>query len=330
MIRVAFLNRCRGEFWSIEELFCSIAQALPCDVGHSFVSAPRSGASFFSILFNLFWASCVSDADVLHITGDIHYTALTAVRRPLVLTIHDLRFIEQETGLRRLLFWLLWLYIPCRCATRVTVISEFTKQRLLDILKIDPEKLSVIPDCVSPEFRADPKVGISSPAIVLQVGTTSNKNLFRVATACIGMDIELWILGKLCEDQKAALRERNILFREYFGLTRSEVFDLYRACDIVCFVSVYEGFGMPILEAQAVGRPVLTSCIAPMDEVSGGAALLVNPLDVDAIRNGLNRLIGDDGLRTRLVCEGYENVRKYTAREVADQYARLYHKILAK
>ena len=75
-----------------------------------------------------------------------------------------------------------------------------------------------------------------------------------------------------------------------------EVVALYQSCDAVCFVSTYEGFGLPILKAQAVGRPVLTSDISPLREVAGEGALKVDPLDVAAIRSGLTRLIARSGI----------------------------------
>lgn len=329
-MRIAFINRCKGEFWSIEDLFLAIARALPSSATHWFDTAPRSGASITAIVSNLRWASQVMGADLLHITGDIHYAAISIYRCPSVLTIHDLRFIENTCGLRRFLFWLLWIYLPCRRTTHVTVISQFTKQRLLSLVNIKPDKLTVIPDCVSDEFRPSPKGEVSSIPIVLHVGTTSNKNLERVACACHEMQVELWVLGRLTREQKALLQLKEISFREYFDLEKYQVVELYQKCDIVCFASLYEGFGMPILEAQAVGRPVVTSNIAPMDEVSGGAAMLVNPLDVASIRDGLNQLIRDQELRSRLVDAGYKNAQKYSAKEVAAQYFRLYQKVLAK
>lgn len=103
---------------------------------------------------------------------------------------------------------------------------------------------------------------------------------------------------------------------------------LYQSCDLVCFVSTYEGFGMPILEAQAVGRPVLTSDISPMREVAGEGAFKVDPFDVDSIRTGLERLIGDGGLREDLIREGFRNVKGYSAESVAAQYAALYREVL--
>src|SRR5690606_29268410 len=94
------------------------------------------------------------------------------------------------------------------------------------------------------------------------------------------------------------------------------------------FASTYEGFGMPILEAQAVGRPVLTSAAASMPDVAGDAAWLVDPFDVEAIRDGLQRMLAEPGLRERLIDRGFRNVGRFTPAIVAAAYARLYRSLV--
>jgi glycosyltransferase involved in cell wall biosynthesis len=100
---------------------------------------------------------------------------------------------------------------------------------------------------------------------------------------------------------------------------------LYRDADIISFPSTYEGFGMPILEGQAAGRPVLTSDLEPMRSVAGqGGALLVDPQSVDAIREGFLRLMNDGFLRARLIAAGRDNCSRYTLEAVAASYLALY------
>lgn len=327
-IKVAFGMRCAGVFWSIEELFSNVASAFPTWVNYTFVSAPRGRANLGSLLVNLSWLRSLRDFDVVHQTGDIHYAILGEWRRPVVLTIHDLRFIEEAGGLKRLLFWWLWLYLPCLRANRVTVISDFTKERLLTLCKVKPEKVRVIPNCVAGEFVVTDKSWNAAKPCLLVVGTTPNKNLDRIAQACEGLQVRLSILGQLDAGQKAGLEARNLEFESFQDLTKAGVVRLYQECDLVVFVSTYEGFGMPILEGQAVGRPILTSDISPMREVAGEGALKVDPFDVAAIRSGLERLIADLGLREHLVQEGFRNVERYSAKAVAAEYAALYREVM--
>lgn len=339
-IRVRLAQRAPGQFRSIEELFITIARALPEWVKATVATAPCSRANLKSLVANLRWVRSLTDCDLIHQTGDIHYAVLGIWRCPVVLTIHDLRFIEEARGLKRLLFWWWWLYLPCLRANRVTVISEFTKSRLLSICRVKPGKVRVIPNCVSVDFVAQPKPWPAStdghrPPLqgkvrVLLVGTTDNKNLTRVVEACSSLDVRLCILGKLTEAQQAQIGKQGVEHQIHQNLSRDEVVALYQSCDLVCFVSTYEGFGMPILEAQAVGRPVLTSDISPMREVAGEGALKVDPFDVSAIRGGLMRLLEDTGLREDLIKEGFLNVAEYSAKAVAAQYAALYCEVLGR
>jgi glycosyltransferase involved in cell wall biosynthesis len=220
------------------------------------------------------------------------------------------------------------------------VISEFTKSRLWAIGRVDPGKVKVIPNCVSSEFVAMPKPWPASTqghgqltqgkVRVLLVGTTDNKNLTRVVEACSGLGVLLCILGRPTEAQRTQLAALGVQHEIHHGLSTQEVVALYQSCDLVCFVSTYEGFGMPILEAQAIGRPVLTSDLSPMREVAGEGALKVDPLVVSAIRDGLRRILNDNNLRSALIGLGFENVKKFSAETVAMQYAEIYREVLGK
>lgn len=242
------------------------------------------------------------------------------------MTVHDLRFIDEARGLKRLLFWLGWIVLPLMKADRVTVISDFTRRRLLAYAPFAKGKIRVIPNCVAPEFVPNTSTWNGSKPRILLVGTTPNKNLSRMAEVCQGLNVKLTILGLLDDDQRNKLK--GLDYEELPNLTREDVVSVYQRSDLVAFVSTYEGFGLPIIEAQAVGRPVLTSNIPPMSEIVGRGGLLVDPFDVDAIRSGIVRLLTETSLREDLVREGFVNVAKYSAEAVAAQYADLYREIL--
>lgn len=108
------------------------------------------------------------------------------------------------------------------------------------------------------------------------------------------------------------------------GLTTEELLREYGDSDVVVFASIYEGFGLPIIEANMVGRAVITSCLASMPEVAGDAACLVDPYDARSIAAGILRVIDDDAYRELLVEKGFENARRFGPARSAAQYASIY------
>ena len=106
-----------------------------------------------------------------------------------------------------------------------------------------------------------------------------------------------------------------------------DIINLYKIADIVTFVSKYEGFGVPILEAQATGRPVITSNLSPMKEVAGKGAIFVDPYNVEDIRVAVKTIIFDAEFRQKLVKQSLENVKKYSAKSIAEKYIQLYKQI---
>jgi glycosyltransferase involved in cell wall biosynthesis len=107
-------------------------------------------------------------------------------------------------------------------------------------------------------------------------------------------------------------------------LTDGELVAAYQRCDMVVFVSLYEGFGLPILEAQAMGRPVITSNFGAMREAAGDGALLVDPYSVEEIRAAIMRIRNEPGLREELVRKGRENAERFRADAIALKYAQIY------
>jgi glycosyltransferase involved in cell wall biosynthesis len=131
-------------------------------------------------------------------------------------------------------------------------------------------------------------------------------------------------VGKLNETQRAKLEQHRIEYSFVYNISDEEMVRKYEECDVLVFPSLYEGFGMPIVEANAVGRPVLTSNLSSMPEVAGNAACLVDPLDIRSIRHGLLKIIRDDSYRNQLIANGFENRKRFEANEIARQYAALY------
>ena len=133
--------------------------------------------------------------------------------------------------------------------------------------------------------------------------------------------------GKLKDEKTKGLKDKGLQVRELGRLTDEELVQAYRRCDIVVFASLYEGFGLPILEAQATGRPVITSNFGAMREAAGDGALLVDPYSVESIRAAILRIKNEPTLREELVRKGWENVEKFRPEAVAALYAELYRRL---
>jgi len=264
---------------------------------------------------------------VNHITGGVSFLALLMHKKRTVLTVHDFTLLGRFHGMRRLIYLYLWYIFPIKRCAYVTVISEGVKQELLSHVRYDPARIRVIYDPVSPDFQANTKGFNSQKPVVLQVGTRDNKNLVRVAAALKGIRCHLRIIGNLSPEQEKALKDSTIEYSNVSGISDEQVVAEYVECDMLVFASTYEGFGMPITEANAVGRPVVTSNLPPMPEVAGDAACLVDPFDVDSIRTGVVRIIEDAEYRKALIKRGFRNVERFDPSVVAGQYAELYEEV---
>jgi len=313
---------------SIEEQFHQIARAYPSGVSVTTSVCRFPSRGFFRRLYNMLEAVW-RQGEVNHITGDVHYLALLLRKRKTILTIHDCGILYGRSWPARTLLRWFWFILPAWRAAIITAISEQTRQDLAAVLGIDPHEIRLVPDCVRNDFTWSPAPFHSGYPEILQVGARPNKNVARLAQALHGIPCRLRIVGRLDPTAEQALREHRIDCINECGLTREEIAARYRSCDLVSFVSTFEGFGVPILEAQATGRPVVTSDLSPMRDVAGGGACLVDPFDPGSIRRGILRVIEQPGYRESLLHQGRANAVRYQPHDIAAQYAEIYRELLS-
>ena len=330
--KILFIER---KFWkkeaaafSLEKIFEQVSKLLSRQkFESSFIKLPY-GNSFLEILKNLLFFK-KTKADIYHITGQTHYIALRLPPEKTVLTIHDIGFLNQQQKLKRLIIKKLFLDWPVKRLKYITAVSETTKQTILENTNCPPEKIRVIENPVQEHYlNSEKKLFNKECPLILQIGITPNKNIPKLIEALEGICCRLRIIGKLDDDLKAALENSNLNYENAYGLDDSQMREEFEKADIVAFCSTFEGFGLPIIEANAMQTAVITSDLSPMKEVSGGAAFLANPWDVSSIREGVLRIIKDDDFRERIIREGLKNSKKYEPRFVTGLYEKLYLEIL--
>lgn len=320
---VHFQRRSLSAVYSVERLFDDVRGALPTGfaVRQRINRFPSRGV--FGRLYDAL-AAGVSRGRVNHVLGDVHYLAWFLPRRRTVLTVLDCVSLERLRGLRRFGFWLLWYWWPLRHAARVTVLSQYGRDALLRCVRYPAERIHVIPPPLSGEFRPMPPPAATDGIRLLQVGSHPNKNLPRVIEAVAGLPVTLVIVGAVTQAERRRMEALGIAFEAHMDLDRAGLLEQYRRASVVVFASTYEGFGLPIIEAQAVGRPVLTSNVSAMPEAAGDGACLVDPFDVADIRRGLHALLEEPGYADALVRRGYANAARYAPERIANEYAAIY------
>lgn len=322
---VLYFRKKLPQFNSMEEVFCRILPIIKKSLNVQSIEMPCSGASTISIFKNLKLAFN-GNKRLVHITGHDNYLALVTGRKT-ILTIHDIGSSFNGNLLRDWLLRLFWYKIPALLVSRITVISKSSASEVIKMLPFARNKICIIHNPLSTKLVFSHKPFQQKKPTILHLGTKPNKNLERTIEALSEISCHFVIIGKLTSTQQELLNRYKIEYTNEFNLPFERIIEHYQQCDLVSFVSTYEGFGMPIIEAQAVGRPVITSLISSMPEVAGDSAHLVDPFDVGSIRQGILKIIEDVNYREELIEKGLINIQRFQPEIIAQQYIDIYKEI---
>lgn len=313
---------------SIGKTYSQIQQELEkkCDVDDLYL--PSKNYKISSLIENIKKVNSKlskNKYDIVHITGSEHYLIPFIKHKRVVVTVHDFGFYTQrKKTISLLLKNLLWIQ-TLRFAQCVICISQKTRMEVKELANIKDNFLRIVYEPVGKEFVFSPKNLDNDHPVLLQVGTRPHKNMEFVAEAIVGSQYKLRIIGSLTQQQKSYLDSLQIDYSSVSNITDLELVEEYKKCDLVCFISRHEGFGMITLEAQATGRPVITSNIEPMMEVAGESAVHVNPYSVSEIRSGIEETITNYNKYVDLGCE---NVKRFSMEKAAMEIFELYEQLL--
>lgn len=287
------------------------------------------------------------DAELYHAT---EHLLMPLQRVPTVLTVHDLIFKLFPEHHKRLNYWFLNAAMPLfvRRANAIIAISESTKRDLIQHYGTPAEKIAVVYEGVTPHFQpASSHTVVRAlreydlpPRFLLTVGTIEpRKNLSRLLEALVRLrvddpELHLVVVGA-----------RGWLYRDFFwqitelGLNDVVHFPgyvldadlpaIYTAASVLVMASVYEGFGLPVLEAMACGTPVVSSHASSLPEIGGEAARYFEPMSVDNMTAILRQVLADEELRVEMREAGLEQATRFSWQRAARETMGVYEKVMS-
>lgn len=321
--KIALIYRSsKNKRYSIETLFSVLDRAkniyrveLPFDLN-----------SFFN-LFRLFFFSFKIKQKIVHITGDVHYMSIFLFWKKNIITIHDLNYYESLSGFKKYFYGLIWFELPLNIAKKIVAISPYTKVQIREHFNIKEEKIIVIPNSFK-KFDQDlsyVKKEISEFQI-LCIGNAENKNIERLIYAVESLgDVTLRFVGKQPVNILELLELKKIKFSEKHNLSREELQLEYLSSNVLFFASIKEGFGLPILEAQSLGLPVITSITTSMPFVAGDGAILVDPYSIESIREAIILFVENKINIESIKEKGFINTERFLESDFIDSYVNLYN-----
>lgn len=275
----------------------------------------------------------------------------TLPRTRTVLTVHDLTFIRDPKSAFPRLRRYLNRVVPQSVsrATHILADSAATRSDLIELFGTPAEKVTVLYGGVDARFAPvrEPerlaairaKYRLGAEPFFLGIGTLQpRKNYQRLIQAFSNIKDQIsntklvivggkgWMYDDIFSQVKRLGLEDHVLFPGF--VDDDDLPALYSAAEALAYPSIYEGFGLPLLEAMACGTPVVTSVTSSLPELAGDAALLVEPTDIDALATAMRRLLQDADLRRRLVAAGFEQIRKFTWEKAAAQLLAVYEAML--
>jgi glycosyltransferase involved in cell wall biosynthesis len=323
--------------------------AIPAELGPNFraVLEPSPNYSIREQI-HVPWLLHRERPDVFHAP---HYVLPPAIRCRSVVTIHDcihMMFPQYLPNRAAYAYARASMWTATRRSDRILTVSEASKRDIMHFFNVPAEKIVVVHNAIDERFRVEPAEEDVARVreryqlnhrFVLYVGNIKpHKNLVRLIESFDALrrrgfdDLKLLIIGdeisKLPALRRAVHKYKLHKYVRFLGYLPDDTLAiLYRLAAVFVFPSLYEGFGLPPLEAMASGTPVVTSNVSSMPEVTGDAAVLVDPYDVDAIASGMERVVSSPTLSQELRAKGIARSREFSWEESVARTHELYQEV---
>ncbi len=306
----------KGEH-SIEELSYRLANYFNLDV----ICVPFQSTKIVNLIKNIKFIKTLSAPTYL-ITSPTEAYLLPFLHGKRIITYHDIGTLLSSRNLFYKLFKILIYLIPSLLfANCITFVSEQTKKEYKDFFHIkDNKRLYVIYNPYNPIFNTGIKKQKNEIFTILHIGTAVRKNLKNVLLAIKDLNVKIIIVGILNEEQKRIIQQNALNYENYFDISTEELVSYYQKCDLITFPSSYEGFGMPVIEANAARVPIIAGDIEILHEVANNAALFVDGTNIIDIKNGIKKIMDSTELRNELINEGIKNCQRFSEQEIYNQY----------
>lgn len=282
----------------------------------------KNPASPFAIILNsrLYFTK---NAELLLFPG---YIPPLFSKSPYIITIHDLNHLDRKenSSFLKKIFYELVIKNGIHRAEKILTVSEFSRKKIIEWSNVSPEKVINVWNGVDSIFNPSGVRYNSGCGYLLCV---SNRKLHKnepflinaFSRSNIDKSIKLFFTGSSTDELNELIYRLNLTDRVVFhgNIPEQDLPALYRGALALTFPSLYEGFGLPVIEAMACGIPVLTSNTTSLPEVAGDAAILVNPESIDDIKAGIEKIVLDQALRKELVVKGLDRAKLFSWDDVA-------------
>ncbi len=318
-----------GIHFSIENFYYELFKGFRSkDIEITFKICPLTSKGILRRIYLCIWA-LFNQGTINHICGDINFISIFMDKKKTINTFLDFYSMKRLKGLKKLFYKFLWIKIPFLKSEQIITISHKTFKELNNLINVNNKKnIHVIGISVSKKFKKKLKKKMSKVPKILVVGTSMNKNILNIITSLKGINCELVLVGEINNNIIEMLKINKINYRNFVSINNDRLTYEYIKSDMLLFPSNYEGFGVPILEAQTVGRPVITSKFEPMKFVAGNGAIFVDPQKISQISTAIKNIINKQKYRNFLIKRGFDNIKRFKREVILKKHLKVYNEII--